>query len=54
MSYLRLPFGIHCAPAIFQKYMAQILSNIDNCLSYLDDIIIFSNTKLDYDMYVKY
>ena len=48
-KYKRLPFGIHCAPAIFQKYMAQLLSHIDNWFPYLDDIIIFSNTKLDYD-----
>ena len=29
--------------------MAQLLSIIDNWIPYLDDIIIFSNTKLDHD-----
>ena len=53
-KYKRLPIGIHCAPAIFQIYMAKFLSNTDNCFPYLDDII-FSSTKLNHDkIFIKF
>lgn len=34
-------FGIVCAPEIFQQIMEMILSGCDNCLNYIDDIIIY-------------
>lgn len=41
-----VPFGFRNAPAFFQRMMDQILSPFKwkNCLVYLDDIIIFSET----------
>ena len=33
-KYKRLSLGIHSAPAIFQKHIAQLLSNIDNCFNF--------------------
>ena len=48
-KYKRLPFGIHSAPAIFQKFISLLLLNVDGCFPYLDDIIIYSDTKQDHD-----
>lgn len=39
-QYQRMPYGIASAPAIFQKYLEQLLQGIDGCGNYLDDIII--------------
>lgn len=45
-EYLRMPFGLKNAPATFQRVMDNILRGIQNekCLTYLDDIIIFSTS----------
>lgn len=40
--YKRLPFGISCAPEIYQKVLEQILSGCDGTFNYIDDIIIFA------------
>lgn len=39
-QYQRLPYGIASAPAIFQKYIEQLIHGIEGCANYLDDIII--------------
>ncbi|XP_050339840.1 uncharacterized protein K02A2.6-like [Bactrocera neohumeralis] len=39
-QYQRLPYGIASAPAIFQRYLEQLLNGIEGCGNYLDDIII--------------
>lgn len=36
----RLPFGVACAPSLFQETMDQILVGIKGVLCYLDDILI--------------
>ena len=38
--YQRLPFGIASAPAIFQRTMETLLSNIPGVVVYLDDILV--------------
>jgi len=43
-QYHRLPYGIASAPAIFQRHLEQLLSEIKGCGSYLDDIIISAPT----------
>ena len=42
----RMSFGLTNAPATFQQLMQSCLGNLhfQNCIIYLDDIIIFSKT----------
>ena len=44
-QYLRLPFGIASAPAIFQQTMDTILQGIPGVLCYVDDILIVGKTR---------
>ena len=40
-----MPFGLTNAPATFQQSMECVLAGIsEQCLTYLDDIIVFSAT----------
>lgn len=43
-EYQRLPYGVASAPAIFQRYLEQLLNDIEGCGNYLDDIIISAPT----------
>ncbi|XP_036322117.1 uncharacterized protein K02A2.6-like [Rhagoletis pomonella] len=43
-QYQRLPYGIASAPAIFQKYLEQLLQAVEGCGNYLDDIIVTAPT----------
>jgi len=45
-----LPFGMTCAPSVFQRLMDLVLCGLSYqyCLVYLDDIIVFSNTFEDH------
>ena len=40
-----LPFGLCGAPGIFSELMGRILGDLPFCLTYLDDLIVFSKTK---------
>ncbi|XP_005877553.1 PREDICTED: uncharacterized protein K02A2.6-like, partial [Myotis brandtii] len=51
--YNRLPFGVKCAPAIFQQIMDTMLSGIDFAMAYLDDIIIVSREIKDHKKHVE-
>jgi len=37
--YKRLPFGLSCAPALFQKLIEQLVGDIPGVACYLDDIV---------------
>lgn len=47
--YKRLMFGISCAPEMFQKVLEQILSSCENVVNYIDDCLIFGETKEEHD-----
>lgn len=42
--FMRLPFGVASAPAVFQKVMDTFLQGIDGVIRYLDDILVSSDT----------
>ncbi|KAF9761442.1 Retrovirus-related Pol polyprotein from transposon 17.6 [Nosema granulosis] len=44
-QYKRIPFGIKPGPKMFQRYIVNVLGDIDNCFVYVDDIVIFSKTE---------
>ena len=44
-KFNRLPFGLASAPAIFQRFIGQLLNNIEGVIVYLDDILICSPNK---------
>ena len=46
-KFIRLPFGIKVASAIFQQVMDIIPSGLDFVIAYLDDILIKSKTRED-------
>ena len=44
-----MPFGLTCAPSIFQENMTHMLNGLNNCaIAYLDDVIVFSKTFDDH------
>ena len=43
-QYQRLPFGVKCAPGIFQEAMDGMLAGLQGCSEYLDDIIVTGTT----------
>ena len=53
-KFLVIPFGLTNTPATFQAYINKALySLVDNfCIVYLDDILIFSKTKEEYNQHL--
>lgn len=45
MRFTRLPFGLSCAPELFQKTMERLLNRCKGTLVYLDDILIFGKSS---------
>ena len=43
-EYLKVPFGLAQAPAYFQNLMNKVLNGLNFTLTYLEDVIIFSET----------
>ena len=44
-KFLMVPFGLAQAPAYFQLLLNQVLEGLNFAMTYLDDIIIFSNSE---------
>lgn len=51
--YTRLMFGIVCAPEVFQEIMEMVLSGCENCFNFIDDVIIFGESKEQLEKHVK-
>lgn len=47
--FTRLPFGISCAPEYFVAKYAQVLRDIQNIASHVDDVLIYGKTKEEHD-----
>ncbi|XP_066958101.1 uncharacterized protein [Macrobrachium rosenbergii] len=48
-KFHRLPFGLSSAPGIFQRFISELLANIDGVHVFLDDILIAGATKEEHD-----
>lgn len=51
--YKRLLFGVNSAPEIFQRIFEGLLSPCENCLNYLDDIIVYGGTEEEHDAHLE-
>ena len=51
--YLRLPFGVSCAPEIYHRTIHQLFENIPNVDTSMDDIIIWGSTQEEHDASVR-
>ena len=47
-QYQRLPFGLSCAPDLFQKIIDQTIADLPGVVCYLDDIIITGKTDQEH------
>ena len=52
-EYLKVPFGLAQAPAYFQNLMNKVLHGLNFAFSYLDDIIIFSETPEEHLKHIR-
>ena len=52
-NFLRLPFGITVAPEIFHKTFNDIFEGIENIKIYIDDLIVYGDTKEKHDETLK-
>uniref|UniRef100_A0A1Y1NHV7 RNA-directed DNA polymerase n=3 Tax=Photinus pyralis TaxID=7054 RepID=A0A1Y1NHV7_PHOPY len=46
-KFKRLPFGLNIASEVFQKYLTEIFGDISGVFIYIDDILIFGQSKTD-------
>lgn len=55
-EFVRMPFGLNNAPAIFQQAMTKVLAGpIEKCcMVYIDDIVIFSQSPEEHSKYLQY
>lgn len=44
LQYNVMPFGLRNAPATFQRLMNLVLSGVDHCEVYLDDIVVYTDS----------
>jgi len=49
MVYNFLPFGVASSPALFQSFMCQVLSGVNNIIIYQDDILVMTASKEEHD-----
>ena len=49
-EFLRLPFGLATAPAIFQRAMNKVLTGLigSSVMVYIDDIVVYSKSVTDH------
>ena len=52
-EFLMVPFGLAPTPAYFQLLMNQVLEGLNFAMTYLDDIIIFSNSEEEHLLHLE-
>jgi len=52
-QYNCLPYGISSAPSIFQRILENMFKGSKNVISYLDDIVIFSNSVDEHKVHLQ-
>lgn len=48
-KFHRVPFGLNCAPEMFQRKMVQLFGDIPGVVVYFDDICITAETEKEHD-----
>eukprot|EP01135_Chromosphaera_perkinsii_P002186 Nk52_evm21s218 gene=Nk52_evmTU21s218 len=51
--YKRAPFGLKHVPGLFSRLINKVLQGIPNCMAYLDDIVVFTDTVEEHIRVVK-
>ena len=51
--YNFLPFGLSVSPGIFQGVINKIIDGLLGVLAYQDDVLVFAETKMKHDQYLK-
>lgn len=49
-QFMRLPYGINCAPEVFHGKLRQYLEDLDGVESFIDDIVVWGRTKEEHDL----
>jgi transposase InsO family protein len=49
MAYNRLPMGLKDAASVFQKAVSRVLTTCNNCIAFIDDILIYAATRAEHD-----
>ena len=47
-EYRRMPFGLRNASQTFQRFMDEILGHLDFVFTYIDDVLVFSQSESDH------
>lgn len=47
-EYTAMPFGLRNAGQTFQRHMHQVLSNLDFCIPYFDDLLVASSSESEH------
>ena len=51
-EFTRMPFGLRNAAQTFQRFMDQVLHGLDFCYTYIDGVVIASETPADYKLHL--
>lgn len=49
-QFNKLPFGISCAPELFQRRMNKILEGLEGVVCLVDDVLIFGSSQEEHDV----
>ncbi|XP_052756325.1 uncharacterized protein K02A2.6-like [Galleria mellonella] len=52
-QFLRLPYGINCAPEVFHAKIRQHLEDLEGVESFIDDVIVWGRNKEEHDCRLK-